>query len=61
MKILRINGVSLTPLIGVGRLSEGTTQMKQAAKLIESAIDSGNLVKVVAGADTKGMTLVKLK
>ena len=39
----------------------GTPQMKQTAELIQKAIDSGNLVKVIAGTDSKGVTFVKLK
>lgn len=46
---------------GFDRLSEGTLQMQQTAALIKQAKEAGNLIKVVAGANSKGVTMVKLK
>jgi filamentous hemagglutinin len=45
----------------LNELSKGTDQMKQAAVLIKQAIKDEKLVKVVAGVDTKSITIVKLK
>ncbi len=45
----------------VTRLSNGDASQRATADLIQKAIDSGKLVKVVTGVNSNGATLVKLK
>ncbi|TWC77689.1 filamentous hemagglutinin [Burkholderia sp. SJZ115] len=45
----------------VARLRSGDTNQRVTADLIQKAIDSGKLVKVVTGVNSNGATLVKIK
>ncbi len=45
----------------VARLRSGDANQRATADLIQKAIDSGKLVKVVAGVNSNGATLVKIK
>jgi filamentous hemagglutinin len=45
----------------IGRLKEGTPVQRQTAAAIEKVLNTPNLVKVVTGVNSNGMTIVKLQ
>jgi filamentous hemagglutinin len=45
----------------IGRLKEGTPVQRQTAAAIEKVLNTPNLVKIVTGVNSNGMTIVKLQ